>query len=110
MSALDNSPVSFTTGSNLMTNTAAILESGFDSQIMADGEYYNDALLYQAELIDTDADPLGVSVASLASEAVAFLADDMIAGTVSDTLEAAGLGNDGHAGGTAFDVMQTMTA
>ena len=110
LSALDQAPVSITTGSNLMTNTAAILSTGYDSQVMADGDYYNDALLYQAELIDTDADPLGVSVTQLASEAVAFLADDMVATSISEKLEAAGLDHDAHTGGTTLDVMQTMTA
>jgi hypothetical protein len=110
MSALDEVPVSITTGSNLMTNTAEILSSGYDSQIMAGGSYYSDALLYQAELIDTDADPLGVSVTALASEAVAFLADDMISASVSEQLDAGGLDPDAHTGGPTFDVMQTMTA
>ena len=109
-SALDDVPVAITTGSNLMTNTAQILETGFDSDVMVSGDYYSDALLYQAELIDTDADPTGVGISALASEAVAFLADDLIPDSVSETLESAGHNNDAHTGGTALDVMQTMTA
>lgn len=108
-SALDDVPVAITTGSNLMTNTATIMETGFDSDVMAGGEYYTEALLHQAELIDTDANPTGVGMAALASEAVAFLADDMIPESVADTLDSTGFNNDAHTGGTALDVMQTMT-
>jgi len=108
-SMLDDSPVTITTGSNLMTNTADILETGFDSQIMAGGEYYSDALLYQAELIDTDANPLGVGIAALATEAVAFLADELMPESMSESLESSGFNQDAHTGGTAMDIMQTMT-
>lgn len=108
-SALDDIPVAITTGSNMLTNTASITQTGFDSDVMAGGNYYNDALLYQAELIDTDANPTGVGMTGLTSEAVAFLADDMIADAVNESLEAAGIANDAHTGGTALDVMQTMT-
>ena len=108
-SALDDVPVSITTGSNLMTNTASIMETGFDSDVMVGGDYYSDALLYQAELIDSDANPTGVGMTGLASEAVAFLADDMIPDSVSETLDSAGFNNDAHTGGSALDVMQTMT-
>jgi len=45
---------------------------------MVGGEVYDDILLYQAELIETDGDPLDVTQAPLANEAVAFLADDMV--------------------------------
>lgn len=108
-SALDDIPVAITTGSNLLTNTASITQTGFDSDVMAGGDYYNDALLYQADLIDTDANPAGVGMTGLTNEAVAFLADDMIADAVNESLEAAGITNDAHTGGTALDVMQTMT-
>lgn len=109
-SALDNSPVTITTGSNLMTNTADIFAAGFDSQVMAGGEYYSDALLYQAELIDTDANPLGVGISDLATEAVAFLADDLMLDPGLESLDSTGFTQDAHTGGTALDVMQTMTA
>ena len=71
-------PITVTTGSNAVINIAAIMEYGMDSTVMVGGEAYDDVLLYQAELIETDADPLGVAQTPLANEAVAFLADDMI--------------------------------
>lgn len=108
-SVLDDSPVAITAGSNLLTNTANILENGLDSDVMAGGDYYSDALLYQAELIDTEAAPTGVGMSALASEAVAFLADGFIQDAVSDAMESSGFSNDAHTGGTALDVMQSMT-
>jgi hypothetical protein len=101
--------VSVSTGSNALMNAASIMTAGLDSKIMAGGTVYDDALLYQAELIDTDAAPNGVSVKALASEAVAFLADDMVGSSISDAIEAAGYVDDSHHGGTPLDVMQTMT-
>ena len=82
--ALDNleaatgASVTVTTGSNATVNVASITEYGVDSMIAVNGDVYDDALLYQAGLVDTDADPLGVDMPALASEAVAFLADDMM--------------------------------
>lgn len=108
-SALDDVPVAITTGSNLMTNTANILSTGYNSNVMTDGEYYTAALLHQAELIETDANPVGVGMSALASEAVAFLADDMVTEQAAATLDSANFNNDAHSGGVAFDVMQTMT-
>ena len=101
--------VSVSTGANALMNAATIMTAGLDSKIMAGGAVYDDALLYQAELIDTDAAPNGVSVKALASEAVAFLADDMIGSSLSDAIDAAGYVDDSHTGGTPLDVMQTMT-
>ncbi len=95
-------------GSNLLMNRATIKDLGFDSVVMAGGDVYDDALLYQAELIDTDAAPTGVDLAALASEAVAFLSDDMMAGD--------GPASDGdwgaptHQTSDSTDVMQLMTA
>lgn len=70
--------VNVTAGSNAVVNLASITEYGLDSTIQVGGEVYDDALLYQAELIDTDADPLGVNLEGLATEAVAFLTDGML--------------------------------
>lgn len=70
--------VNVITGSNAAINLAGITDYGVDSNVMVGGDVYDDALLYQAELIDTDADPLGVNMPALASEAVVFLADDML--------------------------------
>jgi hypothetical protein len=71
--------VTLTAGSNALLNAATIEDSGIDSIVLAGGEVYSDALIYQAELIDTDAAPEGVALAALTNEAVAaFLASDMI--------------------------------
>ncbi|WP_415183633.1 type I secretion protein ATPase [Phaeovulum sp.] len=88
--ALDNfqmasgGPVTVTTGSNATINMASIEQYGVDSKVMVGGDVYDDALLYQAGLIDTDAHPLGVGLTALTSEAVVFLADDMLGPDVSD--------------------------
>lgn len=95
-----------TTGSNALVNLATLSSYGTDSIIMTGGETYSDALLYQAELIDTDADPLGVNIPGLASEAVAFLADDMLAPEQDDIAPVDAPMTDG----TPADVMQTMLA
>jgi len=97
-------------GSNQLTNMAKLVDLGLDSTIMAAGDVYDDLLLHQAELIDTDAHPLGVGLPALANEAVAFLADDML------LPDKPGGDNDGHGavdqheGAHSVDVMQTMTA
>lgn len=98
--------VSVVTGANALVNIAAIEETGVDSTIMARGQIYDDALLYQANLIETDAAPTGVSFTpSLTSEAVAFLADGMIGATPDEGADAIGADT-----GTSseLDVMQTM--
>ena len=70
--------INLTTGSNAAINLASIDTYGIDSEVRVGGDVYSEALLYQADLIDTDADPLGVALPALANEAVAFLADNMI--------------------------------
>lgn len=76
--AMENAgDVSVVTGSNILVNSAHIAEYGVDSTIHARGGVYSDALIHQAELIDTGTPYAG---AGLASEAVVFLADGM-AGT-----------------------------
>ena len=97
-----------TAGSNALVNLAAINEFGVDSTIMVGGEVYDDALLYQAELIDTDAAPTGVDLPALASEAVAFLADDML---TPDPGEADGaIVATAAESNASSDIMQTMLA
>ncbi len=82
--ALDNfqeatgAEVTVTAGSNAAINLASISQYGVDSTVSVGGDVYDDALLYQAGFVDTDANPLGVGLPALANEAVAFLADDMI--------------------------------
>lgn len=100
--------VSVTAGSNAVVNHATINEYGVDSIIQVGGDVYDDALLYQAELIDTDADPLGVDLSGLASEAVAFLAEDMLSpeiGTEEDSILPTAPEDS-----SSPDVMQTMLA
>jgi hypothetical protein len=109
-SMLEDAAVSIRTGANALANEARIATSGLDSKIMAGGQVYDTAMLYQAELIDEDAMPSGVSIKALATEAVAFLADDMLMPSMSDMFEDAGITTDSHAGSTSLDVMQTMTA
>lgn len=69
--------VQLVSGSNVLINSSTIVEIGVDSAIYVGGEVYSDALLHQAELVSTD-DPLTAGASQLASEAVLFLADDML--------------------------------
>lgn len=103
----DPDSVNAVTGSNALINDTSITDLGFDSVIMAGGDVYDDALLYQAELVDTDAAPNGVDLNALATEAVAFLADDMLTPEVTEQDLVTG-----SSPSTAddVDVMQTMTA
>ena len=99
--------VTVTSGSNAQINAAKIISDGMDSIVMAGGEVYSDALIYQVGLIDDGAAPTGVQLGALANEAVAFLADDMIPpapehdfGTVSPS----------EGSPVPVDIMQTMLA
>lgn len=112
--ALDNleaatgATVSVTAGSNSTINVATINEFGTDSKVAVNGDVYEDALLYQAELIDTDADPLGVAMPALANEAVAFLADDMMSPDIApDDATIIATASESTA---SSDVMQSMLA
>lgn len=103
----DLDSVNVVTGSNALINDTTFTEIGFDSVIMAGGDVYDDALLYQAELIDTDAAPNGVDLDALATEAVAFLADDMLTPEMTeDELQSIVIPSTAD----DVDVMQTMTA
>lgn len=100
--------VTVTTGSNALVNDAHIRDVGLDSIVLAAGEVYTDALIYQAGLIDTDAMPSGVTGA-LTNEAVAaFLASDMIdpAVVADDAAGALPLAPDSG----SLDVMQSVLA
>lgn len=107
ISTAEGAEVTVTSGSNAQINAATIASSGLDSTVMAAGDTYSDALIYQAELIDDDAAPTGVQMGALASEAVAFLADDMIAPTPDEEYGAPVQSQD-SAG--SVDIMQTMLA
>jgi hypothetical protein len=104
-STANGAEVTVTSGSNAQINAATVISVGLDSIVMAGGEAYSDALIYQAELIDDSAPPVGVQIGGLATEAVAFLVDGMIDPASSDD------GSSGfHVadGPSAVDVMQTM--
>lgn len=69
------------TGENAMLNAASINDLGIDSTVMAAGQVYSDALIHQAGLIDDQMpglDGLAGPGSALASEAVAFLAPEMM--------------------------------
>lgn len=73
--AMENAgDVSVVTGSNVLVNAAHVAEFGIDTIIHTRGGVYSDALIHQAELVDTISPYAG---AGLASEAVVFLADGM---------------------------------
>ncbi len=76
--------VQMTLGSNALLNTASIDDRGVDSLVMAQGEVYSDALIYQADLIDIGVPDIGGGVSALASEAVAFLADGLLTPAAAD--------------------------
>lgn len=106
MQSAQGANVEVTTGSNALMNIASITDGGIDSTVYVGGEQYSDALLYQAEFISTD-NPLNYSgPASLASEAVLFLADGMIreGHDDDDDMDAEDLFE------TSVDVMETMLA
>ena len=108
LEATTGASATVTTGSNSVINIASINEYGIDSSVAVNGDVYDDALLYQAELIDTDADPLGVDMPALTSEAVVFLADDMMnpdMGPVDAPIIATASEST-----TSSDVMQSMLA
>ncbi|MGJ8606083.1 MAG: hypothetical protein ACSHXH_18355 [Marivita sp.] len=71
--------IQITTGSNIEANFASIKNKGQDSVVMAKGTTYSDALIHQANLVDTNSQAdAAMGIAELASEAVAFLADGLI--------------------------------
>nr|WP_111298245.1 hypothetical protein [Paracoccus saliphilus] len=73
--AMENAgDVTVVTGSNVLINSAHIAEYGVDATVHTQGGVYTDALIHQAELVDTAPPPGGPG---LASEAVVFLADAM---------------------------------
>ncbi|MBU3030615.1 hypothetical protein [Paracoccus marinaquae] len=92
-------------GSNALLNITSVNELGMDSTIMAGGQIYDDALIHQAELFDTDATPTGVAMTDLTNEAVAaFLSDSILeVAEVSDGI-APMIDYDGV---SQLDVMQT---
>ncbi len=99
--------ISITTGSNVTANLASISQFGTDSTVMVGGDTYDDALIYQAGFIDTDANPNGVALPALANEAVAFLAEDMIGTEAPEDL---GIHPTAIDAAHTPDVMQSMLA
>ena len=80
-------PLDLTTGENILANMATLKQAGLDSTVMAGGEVYTDAVIWQAGMIDTNDHPLEGGMGALASEAVAFLADGMIDPVVPSEVE-----------------------
>ncbi len=103
------------TGSNAAVNVAGLTDAGIESVVMAGGSVYSDAVLHQANLVSEDAPPPNVTLVqdtdkALATEAVAFLSDDMAAGQPrTETGQEAGASVTAD-GAAHSDVMQTMLA
>ncbi|WP_304951619.1 type I secretion protein ATPase [Sulfitobacter sp.] len=102
-------PAKLYTGSNAEINTASINVYGADSEVRVQGDVYSDALLYQADLIDTTSDPTGVFMPALANEAVLFLADGMITDP-SHSSDDPGIVPTSPESIASPDLMQTMLA
>lgn len=102
------------TGHNATVNSANLNNLGMDSLVLASGEVFSDAVLYQANLISQDAPPTDVfldanGAGDLASEAVVFLADGTE--TPLSIGEGDGFGSVTLPEGVVqVDVMQTMLA
>jgi len=107
VAARSGAPLTVTTGANALLNAATITDHGVDSLIMARGSVYSDAMLHQSGLVDSDAQPTGVQLPALVNEAVAFLADDLIA-PAAPALSEAPSSSDGWS--APVDLMQTMLA
>ncbi|SIN78469.1 hypothetical protein [Vannielia litorea] len=103
----EGADVTVLTGGNELVNIASVTDHGVDSTVYTGGEAYSDAMLYQAEFISND-DPFALASSdNLASEAVLFLADDML----SDTSDGPGAGLGQLVPEEApVDVMQTLVA
>lgn len=99
--------IQLVTGSNIAANFAAIRDNGIDSSVMAQGETYSDALIHQANLIDTGAAPPGASISDLATEAVAFLADDIVDQTLAEEIQSQTASMIANVP-TAADIMQDL--
>lgn len=82
-------PLELTTGGNVLANIATLKQAGLDSTVMAGGEVYTDAVIWQAGMIDSNDLPLAGGMGALASEAVAFLAEGMIDPVVPGDLDLA---------------------
>jgi hypothetical protein len=102
-----NEEIQVTTGSNIQANFATITDAGQSTEIHTGGETYSDALIHQADLVDTNAAPNGVNIHDLTSEAVAFLVDGMIEPDMASNIIAST--NDAIANAmSSSDLMQQM--
>lgn len=93
------------TGQNGLVNLTSIEKFGLNSTIMAGGQVYEDAMLYQAELIDNGAPPVGVGMAPLINEAIALLIDGMLPPENNESSSDTDVGTDLPGN---LDIMQTM--
>src|SRR5690606_28574292 len=82
-------PLELTTGENVLANIATLKQAGLDSTVMAGGEVYTDAVIWQAGMIDCNDQRLEGGMGELAAEAVAFLAEGMIDPVVPGDLDLA---------------------
>ncbi|WP_136635326.1 hypothetical protein [Pseudooceanicola onchidii] len=101
-----------TMGSNALANLALVKDTGLDSTVMTQGEVYSDALLHQAELVMPempDMPDMSAMKASLATEAVAFLSDDMMTKPNMETMKA-DMAAQMEMSLPNADIMQTMLA
>jgi hypothetical protein len=98
--------VAVSTGANALLNLASIRDARGDAEVHVRGEIYTDALLHQASLVsETDPELSIGNPTSMATEAVAFLADGMLS-------DDGGSGPDARPDAShdwdSPDVMQTM--
>ena len=66
------------TGGNELINIASIIDIGMDSTVYVGDEVYNDAFLYQSEMISNDPLQAAQDPQALANEAVLFLAEGLL--------------------------------
>lgn len=96
-----------TTGSNVLLNSASILDLDTTGKTYVGGDQYSDELLVQSDIIRTDQSVEARDADALVNEAVVFLGDDMLG---QDNLDShTRTDDDGSSGQPAYhDVMQTM--
>jgi hypothetical protein len=105
LSDVANPNLHINTGQNELINIAQIIDYGVDGTVKVGGEVYTDAVLHQSGLIADQSPILANGSGALVSEAVVFLADDMLSDDASH--------HEGSAGPmvtetVSVDVMQNM--
>ena len=114
LDALGFNRIDVSSGDNVLANIANLNFLGQDSAVMAGHGVYSDAVIYQAGLIDHDGgmfdfDFGGGDLGTLASEAVAFLADGLLIDHDNDGHNAGFGGTDMSGGGSGtFDALTSV--